>query len=67
MLSMGQARKHRPTHSVCPDCLQVFFTGNILVQCETPESRFYRALIIVVRNPGKEWYELLNREESVSH
>ncbi len=26
--------------------------GYFLMQCETPESRFYKALRIVVRNPG---------------
>ena len=31
---------------------QVFLTRLLFVQCETPESRVYTALRILVRNPG---------------
>jgi hypothetical protein len=36
--------------------------GYFLMQCETPESRFYKALRIVVRNPGIS-PEILRTEE----
>jgi hypothetical protein len=32
---------------------RAFLMGYFLMQCETPESRFYKALRIVVRNPGR--------------
>jgi hypothetical protein len=31
---------------------RAFLKGYFLMQCEKPESRFYKALKIVVRNPG---------------
>ncbi len=31
---------------------RVFLIGYFLMQCENLESRFYKALRIVVRNPG---------------
>gem|GEM_PF-4740932 len=34
------------------DMFRAFLMGYFLMQCETPESRFYKALRIVVRNPG---------------
>jgi hypothetical protein len=34
-----------------------FLMGYFLMQCETPESRLYKALRIVVRNPGKPYFQ----------
>jgi len=36
------------------DMYRAFLMGYFLMQCETPESRFYKALRIVGRNPGLE-------------
>lgn len=41
--------------------LQAFLMGYFLMQCENLESRFYKALKIVLRNPGKAYLtELIN-------
>jgi hypothetical protein len=39
------------------DMFRAFLMGYFLMQCETPKSRFYKALRIVVRNPGKPYFQ----------
>jgi hypothetical protein len=39
---------------------RAFLMGYFLMQCETPESRFYKALRIVVRNPGLKMERLID-------
>jgi len=43
---------HDNPHNPYPGYVSGIFNGLFFVQCETPESRFYKALRIVVKNPG---------------
>jgi hypothetical protein len=45
-------QRHKRAIILTHNMFRAFLMGYFLMQCEIPESRFYKALRIVVRNPG---------------